>query len=201
MTHEPLTLSRAGDAPLQLTGRIVATATGRREPLGKRDHGISGHDVELVESADGQWIVLAHYYSDWEADVPHTTTAVLDAAGEVRGWLRAYDPVADWSGMPPTAPSGRLARYRAYLCRQWGEHIERLLADLPATPAADPRSSATDAAIASLLAIDDLQSLRIELRGTDVVAGARMAESPEWSEAATAPTPREALLALLDRLR
>jgi len=95
MTHK---LTRTGDSPLVFDGEIISESDGQwhNGQEQNRYHSLA------IYTCGNRYVVAIEYCTNWQGEGSLALAEVCDDAGQVREFLRDYDPTAPVVGFPPT---------------------------------------------------------------------------------------------------
>lgn len=95
---QPYKLTRTGDAPLVITGDLVAESDGERQA--NREHH-RWHDLAIYRLTDGRYAVAITYRTKWHGELDRHHVRVVRDRADVPAIFRGYDPAAAVRGYPP----------------------------------------------------------------------------------------------------
>jgi hypothetical protein len=121
-------LPRTGDAPVRFRGAVLADVSGRW--YAGRDQS-RWHAVKVFRTAAGRHVVSIVYHTQWQGETNTHQVEIVDALHDAVARLRAFNPVADVIGYPPTeAYSDRQSRLIEDITRRWRDLLTEVLTEL-----------------------------------------------------------------------
>jgi hypothetical protein len=118
-------LPRSGDAPLLVTGELVAESDGERI-AGKEQN--RWHELAVYHLEDGRYALAVNYRTRWQGELGHDLAVIVPDAAGVRRALKEYSPLAQLVGFPAGEHyAERQARLEADIRRRYDAQVSDLL--------------------------------------------------------------------------